>query len=440
MKRIAIIGHSRTMTTVAASIEQQYKDIRTAEIEFIDTDMKEAAVEYLKAQMLELDGIVFTSRKPFEIINSAMGIDIPQTYIRHERSILLQTLLEATAKEGYDIRSFSCDSYGYDDLLEAFRGAGMTTEDLELHTAPRNIKGDNLVWELYAFHKEKYDQGLVSFCMTGISMVYEKLQNDEIPSLLMHPTTEAVDISIRQLLMQINAIESAESQIVVLSLEVDLPNEYNLIHDNEYQMLLEKAHVSEQVYKFAEMIQAAVIETGTHNYMLFSTRQILESATGQLHEVPLLKDVDEQTAYTLSIGIGYGKTAREAKYNASRGLKRALSKGGNQAFIVKEGQFSDPIYPGEQGASVKTIANPLYKVISEATGISINNIYRLQCIREKMRKDSFTSGELSEEFGNTRRSMNRIIEKLEKAGYAEVEGTRMMSETGRPTRIIRLKF
>lgn len=441
MKNIAIIGHSRTMSSVTSAIKLHYKDIKTVEIEFIDTDLKGAAVEYIKAQMPLLDGIVFTGRKPYEIINSAMGITIPQTYIRHDRSVLLQTLLEATTLDNYDIKSFSCDSYSDYDLYDTFKGIGIDKDEVDLYMLPRDIQGDHIVSEYYTFHKDKYEKALVSFCMTGISMVYEKLQSVGIPSLLMHPTRDSVDNGVRQLLMQMNAIESTKSQIVVLSMEIDLPNEYNLIHDNEYQLMLEKTRVSEQVYKFAESIQAAVIELGTQNYMMFSTKEILESVTDQLNSIPILREVVANTTHTLSVGIGYGKTAREAKFNATLGLNRALNKGGNQAFSVIEGKVSDPIYPDlEKNQVINSIADPLFKVISEATGISVNNIFRLQCMKEKTKKNRFTSGELAEEFGNTRRSMNRIIEKLEKAGFASVDGTRMMSDTGRPTRIIKLDW
>ena len=441
MKRIAIIGHTRTMSYVTASIRQAFKEIETVEIEFIDAEMTMSAVEYLKAQLPSLDGLVFTGRKPYEIINHAMGISIPQTYIPHDRSIFLQTLLEATTIEGYDIKSFSCDSYSYEALLEGFKGFGVGEESLNLYTMINKVQDDLLVQATYEFHKKTFEAGLVSFCMTGISMVYEKLQSIQLPCLLMHPTTEAVNNGVRQVLMQINAIESTESQIVVISMEIDLPNEYNLIHDNDYQLMLEKSRVSEQVYKFAESIQAAVIEIGSHNYMLFSTKQILESATEELQSIAILKDVARNSAHTLSVGIGYGKTAREAKYSASLGLNSALKKGGNQACSVKEGKLSAPILPNplEEIGQI-TIADPLFKVISAATGISINTIYRLQCIKERTKKDCFTSGELAKAFGNTRRSMNRIIGKLEAGGYVVVEGTRMMSETGRPTRVIRLRW
>lgn len=439
MKKIAVIGHSRIIKPIVELMNKQYSTIESIEIEFTYTEMIDSAVEYIKAQLASLDGLVFTGRRPYELINKAMGINIPQMYIKHDRSILLQTILEANCIKGHNINDFSCDSYSLEELNDAFEGFGYD-QKLNIHTAPRSINGDNQVWELYAYHKDLYEKGLVSFCMTGVSMVDEKLSEVGIPSLLMNPTKEAINNAISKLLMLINALENSESQIVVLAIEGDLLSEYNLINDNEYQMMLEKSKISKEVYKFAESIQAAVVESGSMSYMLFSTRQLLESVTGQLNNLDVLTTVKENTTHTVSIGIGYGTTAREAKFHATLGLKKAQKQGGNQAFFVKGGQYSDPILPTTASDGLVAITDPLYQVVSDATGISINNIYRLHCIKEQLKKDYFTSGELSKAYGNTRRSMNRIIEKLESSGYAEIEGTRMMSDSGRPTRIIRLKF
>lgn len=234
--------------------------------------------------------------------------------------------------------------------------------------------------------------------------------------------------------------ENPGSQIVILSMEIDLPDAHNLLHENDYQLMLEKTRVTEQVYHFAELIQAAVVEVGSHNYILFSTRQLLEEATESLRVIPILQSVMSNTAHTLSIGIGYGRTAREAKHHAALGLNRALTKGGNQAVIVKEGLMSEPILGSPQGKVEKAITDPIHMVISEGTGLSINTIYKLHCIREQMKTDTFITKNLAEAFGNTPRSMNRIVEKLLHAGYAEIKGTRMMGDTGRPSRVVQLKF
>ena len=210
--------------------------------------------------------------------------------------------------------------------------------------------------------------------------------------VLLRPTSESVMNTIRELMSKINALHNAESQIVVISMEIDLPGEYNLIHENEYQLMLEKTRVTEEVYRFAEAIQAAVVEVGLHNYLLFSTRKIFESVTNSFVSLPILTAVTQNSLHTLSVGVGYGKTARQAKYNASIGLNRALSKGGNQAFVVEDGVFSQPIYPNDtESETSDVIADPLFSVISNETGISVNNIYRLHCRKEKTKKDCFTS-------------------------------------------------
>ena len=437
---IAVIGHNRIIEPIVNSIKSNFADIETIKIEFIDMEMKNAAIEYLKSQMNKIDGIVYTGRIPYEIVNICMDISIPQVYIRHDSSVLMQTLLEAEMNENYDIKKVSCDSYSLKDMLSVYKGFGLAENQLMLKTAPK-IKPDNMIAELYDFHKNSYEGEEISFCITGISKVFEKLAEENIPVFLLRPTAESVKSGLKELISGINAIADSESQIVVISMEIDLPGEYNLVHENEYRLMLEKTRVTEQVYMFAEKIQAAVVEVGAHNYLLFSTRKIFEAATSQSLSLPVLKAVNENSVHTLSVGVGYGKTAREAKHNAALGLNRALLKGGNQAYLVNEGAFSSPIYPDENnGAGENTITNPLFTVISEKTGISINNIYRFHYIKEKTKKDCFTSAELAEEFGNTRRSINRIIEKLESAGYAKIEGTRMMSDTGRPTRIIRLNF
>ena len=441
MLKIAVVGHSRIIEAISESAKKAFSEIDIIKIEFNDMDMKNAAVEYLKAWLDRIDGVVFTGKTPYEIVNNDISVSVPHAYIHQDRSMLLQALMEAVVVKEYDIKKFSCDAYSEEEIIDAFSGFNEANEWHEVIAAPLDIEGSRMIDILYTFHKDNFYKNNAKFCITGVSKVYEKLNADNIPAVHLRPTADSVSNAIHELLSKINVLNNAESRIVIISMEIDLPGEYNLIHENEYQLMLEKTRVTEQVYRFAELIQAAVVEVGLHNYLLFSTAKIFESVTNSFVSLPILNAARQNSVHTLSIGVGYGKTARQARYNASIGLNRALAKGGNQAFIVENGIFSDPIYPDNgENEEFDLIADPLFSSISNETGISINNIYKLHCIKEKTKKDCFTSSELSEEFGSTRRSINRIIEKLETAGYAKVEGTRMMTETGRPSRIIKLMF
>jgi hypothetical protein len=172
--------------------------------------------------------------------------------------------------------------------------------------------------------------------------------------------------------------------------------------------------------------------------MLFTTRKILEYETKNLRELPLLNKVKQRTNHTISIGIGFGMTAREAKSNAIYGKNKALKAGGHQCFIVHKRDKVDRINPTELNNSHPQLSNSNFKGISDETGISVNNIYQIKIIMDLYKKDTFTSQELSKEFGNSLRSMNRIIEKLELAGYVEVVGKRIIGKAGRPSRVLKI--
>lgn len=441
MNRIGVIGHRRNIQLIEKTIRDYFGEIEVTHFDFNTMDQLDQTINYLKSQAKYLDGIFYTGKIPYDLINNVLNSNLPSVYIEHDQSKLQRTLLEASLNEGYDIKNTSIDSYDSASVFTTYHEFGLNRNQLNIHFSPYNIFDTDMLNKTYQFHKENLLEHCASFAITGISYVYEQLEKEGLPCLLIRPTDDAIKNTLSNLILQIHSIKNTVSQIVVISIEIDMPNEYNLVLENEYQLLLEKTHVSEEVYKFAQRIEAAVVETGTHNYMLFSTRKPLDSETNHLQSLPILKAIKDHTSHTISVGIGYGITARQAKYNASVALNKALKSGGNQAYIVNGNELQGPILVSkDENNDPPLIADSIYQVISDKTGISVNNIYRLHCIKEKLKKDHFTSLELASEFGTSPRSMNRIIEKLEVTDYISVEGTKIINGKGRPTRILKLLF
>jgi hypothetical protein len=142
------------------------------------------------------------------------------------------------------------------------------------------------------------------------------------------------------------------------------------------------------------------------------------------------------------MGIGYGITVREAKFNAQEGMKNSQNAKGNRAYIVYNNETIGPIaseYQAIENDQEKHLDEQYNKIAKDVT-VSINTIFKLHCIIDETRKDTFTSKELSGHLDITPRSVNRILNKLEEKGYAEVIGKKMISNAGRPSRIIKLNF
>jgi len=440
MKRVGIVGHPDNIKRIEEVINTSFPNIESFPIEMSEMSQVQTTTNFLKEHIQNFDGVIFTGKILYDIMNHNMHSQNPWIYLKNDESQLQRILLEARLKHNMDITQISIDSYTEETIQTIYKDFGLEPDKYDANVSQIDVFNETLLDDLFVFHQEHHLLNPESIAITGISNVYSRLQSHNIPSLLLISNENAIKNTLHDLLEKIKFEDMTVSQIVVISMEIDMSDEYGLTSENEYSIMLQKTRITEEVYKFAQRIQAAVVET-EKNYLLFTTKQIVESETNSLRELPILRAIKKKTNNTVSAGIGFGITAREAKSNAVIGKNKALKVGGDQCFVVYDRKHMERIKPLDRVS--KESFEPLdmtFKDISENSGVSVNNIYQIKCIMDIYKKDTFTSLELSDEFGNSLRSMNRIIEKLEHAGYIEVTGKKIVGKAGRPSRILKLLF
>jgi len=434
--RLGIIGPRESIQNIRKLIEKHFAHIHISGLEY---EKYYEASDLAKKHQRELDALLFTGPVPYRYASKLVSPVIPWEYIPGHGSTLLTTLIKAIFA-GYDIKNISFDSYG-EILFETYEEIGIPKEELNIYVADNKIMQPNFLEYLYNYHKTNYLNGSVSCCITGLSYIYNNLCRENIPCLKILHTANIVRETVTKLRLKHLAHTTHGYQIVVLAVKIDEPEENSLLYQNEYQQTLNKIKVAEQVYLFAQKIQAAVIEVNLGSYLLFSTKSMLENETKNLQHFELLQMVKQNTSSTVSIGIGFGKTAMEAKSGALMGAKRAQKSGGNTVFVVYEGgKIVGPINTTDSAMKAVEKIDEYFLQISRQTGLSINTIFRLNSIKDQYKQDCFTTKELARLYGVTLRSMNRIIARLKKSGYIEVVGSRSLSKGGRPCRIVKLKF
>lgn len=439
--KLGLVGHRRSIEKIKQVIDRSFSNIEAIEIEFVDIDQIPTLAMYLKSQEKFLDAIVFTGHLPYQYMNKAMISKIPWGYIERNYSQLTRALLKASYVCKYDILNISIDSYNMSFVEKVYRDIGITA-DLDCVYALESFDlNSDLLNVIKVFHLENYVLNNVSVCITGISGIYEFLVDKDIPCLMIEPTDDLIKETIQTVSYKYKTLISEERHLVALAIEIDSSNEFSVINENEYQLMLNKMKVTEEVYKFAQRIQAAVVETGLKRYLLFSTKNILDNETKNMKEISILQAVAAKTAYTVSLGIGYGVTAREAVYNANLGMIRSFKSGGNKAYIVEKGKFIGPIAGGGRlNSDQNEIIDSTFQKIANETGLSVNRIFSIHCLIEQYKKDCFTSKELAEYLNITSRSVNRIINRLAAHNYAQEAGKRVIAKAGRPSRIIRFNI
>lgn len=440
MKKIGIVGYIDNIKRIMDVIESDFPNIIGHPVEIFEVSQVETTVSYLKEHIDDFDGVLFTGKTLYTIMNHNMHSKNPWVSLESDDNHLQRLLLKAQFSGHQKINHISIDGYTKEVTDTIFKDFGLEINQYKAHIADVDILSDSFLEDLYTFHKSTYERHKDILVITEISVIHKRLNDEGIPCQLLTPNHSSIASKINALIdkMQIDAM--LVNQIVVMSIDIDIKDEYDLTLENEYSIMLNKAKVSEEVYKFAQRIQAAVIETSNTNYLLFTTKHIVEYETNNLKELSLLRNIKKRTRNTVSVGIGFGATAREAKSNAMLGKNKAIKMGGHQGFVVYGPRHMDRIVPTKSIEVEEPSENITFKTISENSGVSTNTIYQLKTIMELYKKDTFTSYELAEEFGNSLRSMNRIIEKLELSGYVDVVGKKIVGKAGRPSRILKIKI
>lgn len=440
MKRIGIVGHADNILRIQDVISSRFPKIEGIPIETREASHIKTTVDFVSEHINDFDGIIFTGKIIFDIMNHSMHSQNPWVYLENDDSQLQRLLLEAKLKQNLDITHISIDSYTEEAVSAIYEDFGLKSGEFSAKVSTLDIFSETLIEDLVSFHMKCHKAQPMSIAITGVSAVFKELQDRHTPSMLLTPNSKAIENKLHDLQEKIKYQDISVSQIVVISIEIDASNEYDWTSENEYSLMLQKTSITEEVYKFAQRIQAAVVET-ERNYLLFTTKQIVEFETKNIRELPVLRAIQKKTSSTVSVGIGFGVTAREAKMNAVIGKNKAAQMGGNQCFVVYSRKQMERITPLDHAKDDLLLSvDSSIKDIAENSGLSMNNIYQLKSIMEIYKKDTFTSQELAEELGNSLRSMNRIIEKLETTGYIEVVGKKILGKSGRPSRILRLRI
>lgn len=322
-----------------------------------------------------------------------------------------------------------------------YKAIGIDVDDVNIMLYEVDEYRNDITEEAIDFHKgnlEKYDDVCI---ITALSDVKKLLDDENIDSYMVTPTKSIIVDSFQNLYLKYTAKINANSMVVAIFVEIDFPDSYSIISRNEYYYVKEKNKVTESIYEFANKIEAAVIEFSYNTYIMISTKKILETETENYTKIDLLKNIGENSLNKISMGIGYGKTASEAKYKANDAVRKAKGyPNENVAYIIYEdGRIIGPVKANIENKKEIAVNDRLIK-IAEITNVSIKKILAFYNAIDICKKDRFTADELSKQCDMSYRTVNRAINKLESYGYVEVVGKHFEDGSGRPRRIIKFNF
>lgn len=385
------------------------------------------------------DGIMFAGIISYYLAKQNIKEEVMWEYFQLHESSLLNALFQAQYFNE-NIKDLSIDTYSKSNLKQIFDMVGVNLNDTNIKLYELNLENyRNLNEEALEFHKKNLKENKNVCIVTALSKVNNELKNMNIKNYMAIPTESVIMDSFERLYLKYTAKVNKNSQLVSMFIEIDLPSEYSLISKNEYYYIREKNKVSDIVYEFGRDIEATIVEVSFNTYLLFTTKEIIERKTNNFKEISILDWISQKSLHIVSIGIGYGKTAIEAKYNSNIAMIKAKKYDENTAYVVYEDGISVGPINNVKRKKKEKIDEKILEIATK-TNLNINKILKIYNVVDKYKIDCFTTSELSKYGGISIRSTNRMLNRLEECNYIDIVGKQFPDGAGRPKRIMKFKF
>ncbi|MDY2737575.1 hypothetical protein [Intestinibacter sp.] len=385
------------------------------------------------------DGIIFGGILSYYFAKNNLKEEIIWEYLPLHESCVLSVLFQAQQSNG-KVKSISIDTYSMSSIEAIYDMTGITFDDVEVKLFDLDLEHlESFNERALEFHKKNLQKNKDICIVTALSKVHNILNKENIKNYMAIPTETVIKDTFQKAFLRYTAKVNKNSQLVSISIQIDLPSEYSLISKNEYYYIKEKNKLSELIYEFAQNIEAAVIEVSFNTFLMFTTKEILEKETKNFEEIPILNYIGEKSLHMVSLGIGYGKTAGEAKYNSNSAMIKSKEYNENTAFVIYEdGYIIGPIHANEQKQK-QSIEEKIID-ISYKTNIGVNKVMAIYNAIDKYKTKCFTSSELARYCDMPERTINRVLNKLEEFGYVEIVGKQFPKGSGRPKRVMKINI
>ncbi|MFE6795070.1 helix-turn-helix domain-containing protein [Paenibacillus chitinolyticus] len=377
--------------------------------------------------------LLFTDPDTFRLAKQSVTFRIPAHYVPLTGTGLYRALYLAghTGSPG----KLTVDGLTEPVVAKALRELGVNGMDVVCYGG----QSDGSLQELIDFHRAGASGDTVA--LTGMKAVAKALTKEGLRSEWIAPTEHDMTISLQRALLSTETRRSKEGQIVIGFINIDGFERLAARSGSEHEVQRMKLDLHRMVLDYVEHLDGYLNTLGGDEFLFMTTRGIFERETGGYKSIPLAKDLSLMHDLTLSIGIGFGRSANEAGTHARLALRRSKDAGGNITFIVREDRsVIGPLEMTEPNRFDLSLLDA--ELIKEAgrAGMTPAYLSRLVAYVTRFGKLDYTAQELAGVLDVTVRSTHRFLLAWQDAGLVDVIGEERGVSKGRPKQIFRLAF
>ncbi|MCD4713596.1 MAG: hypothetical protein K8R73_09980 [Clostridiales bacterium] len=390
-------------------------------------EKKEDTPDMVKSNIQKVDVVLYSGRVPFNIVSNSMKVEKPSLYMPHNGTCIYRTLWDIK-EAGLSMEYISFDTINENEIREIFKELGLSDDNIRVF----EYDGDIDYEKLAQFHIDLWEKNNNYVAVTCLYKTYEILTAHGISAFRVKLTKSLIRQVIESAISKATNTMLKANQIAIVIIDIDRFKERIKGYASEYEIQRLKLKFNEKLIDFAEKIQGSIFTFGSDEYMIFTTGGVLEGAKNEVLRKNFIVSIEEDLNLSVSMGIGYGKSAYEAENNGRIGLHHAKEAGGNCAFVVDvTKRIRGPLDKAEMLDYELNSSSTDIASLCSLTGLSAKNISKIISMIEKT-GTVVSSKDLAFYLNMTERSARRIMTVLIEKDLARSVGEENISSKGRP--------
>lgn len=309
--RIGFVGTAAAGRRLAHVAERMDARIRLISV---GSDSPQRAHDKARQVEDEVDVILYSGPLAYDLAMAQGGLSVPSLFVPPGGPALPTALLRAVLHEEVDLRRLSIDSVARAEVEDSYEELGIDVSGVHVMEYRESATAEDFL----AFHQGLHEAGSTAAAITTLPSVAEKLAEQGVPALVMRPDATTLRTALHTALLVGGGATSDNERMALIV--VRLPQSLTSPQAERSRASLVELRLSLmlELLPEARRMGAIVLPRDDTSALLFVSMGSLRGATQDLTVMPLVERLRARLAVDPEIGIGVGRTVREAEWNADR--------------------------------------------------------------------------------------------------------------------------
>lgn len=262
----------------------------------------------------EVDVILYSGPLAHDLAMAQGGLSVPSLFVPPGGPALPTALLRAVLHEEVDLRRLSIDSVAREEVEDSYEELGIDVSGVHVMEYRESAAAEDFL----AFHRSLHEAGRTAAAITTLPSVAEQLEELGTPALVMRPDATTLRTALHTALLVGGGASSDNERMALIV--VRLPRSLISAQTERDRASLVELRLSLMLGLLPEArrMGAIVLPRDDTSALLFVSMGSLRGATQDLTVMPMAERLRTHVDLTPEIGIGVGRTVREAERNADR--------------------------------------------------------------------------------------------------------------------------